>query len=67
MFCFVVTALLSNNACQFRQIAYHHALCWIHDGRNYKKLRLIVPYHKEKLEAFLDIYWDFYGELVSLE
>ena len=59
----VVTTLLSDDAPQFRQIAYHHALCWIHDGRNYKKLRPIVPYFKEKLEAFLDRYWDFYGEL----
>ncbi|WP_052735426.1 transposase [Methanosarcina sp. 1.H.A.2.2] len=59
----VVTTLLSDDARQFKQIASHHALCWIHDGRNYKKLRPIVPYHKEKLEAFLDRYWDFYGEL----
>jgi hypothetical protein len=59
----VVITLLSDDARQFKQIAYHHALCWIHDGRNYKKLRPIVPYHKEKLEAFLDRYWDFYGEL----
>ncbi|MCO5382303.1 MAG: transposase [Methanosarcina barkeri] len=59
----VVTFLLSDDARQFKQIAYHHALCWIHDGKNYKKLRPIVPYHKEKLEAFLDRYWDFYGEL----
>jgi hypothetical protein len=59
----VVTTLLSDDAPQFKQIAYHHALCWIHDGRNYKKLRPIVPYYQEKLEAFLDNYWDFYGEL----
>jgi len=59
----VVTTLLSDDAPQFKQIAYNHALCWIHDGRNYKKLRPIVPYHKEKLEAFLHNYWDFYGEL----
>jgi hypothetical protein len=59
----VVTTLLSDDARQFKQIAYHQALCWIHDGRNYKKLRPIVPYHREKLEAFLDRYWDFYGEL----
>lgn len=32
-------------------------------GRNYKKLRPIVPYYKEKLEAFLERYWEFYGEL----
>jgi len=59
----LVTTLLSDDAPQFKQIAYHHALCWIHDGRNYKKLRPIVPYHKEKLKAFLDNYWNFYGEL----
>ena len=40
----VVTTLLSADAPQFKQITYHHALCWIHDGRNYKKLRPIVPY-----------------------
>jgi hypothetical protein len=59
----VVTTLLSDDAPQFKQIAYHHALCWIHDGRNYKKLRPIVPYHQEKLEAFLDRYWDYYAKL----
>jgi hypothetical protein len=59
----VVTTLLSDDAPQFKQIAYHHALCWIHDGRNYKKLRPIVPYHQEKLEAFLDRYWDYYVKL----
>ena len=59
----VVTTLLSDDARQFKQIACHHALCWIHDGRNYKKLRPIVLYHEKKLEAFLDNYWNFYGEL----
>jgi len=59
----VVTTLLSDDAPQFKQIAYHHALCWIHDGRNYKKLRPIVPYYQEKLEAFLDRYWDYYAKL----
>ena len=59
----VVTTLLSDDAPQFKKIAYHNALCWIHDGRNYKKLRPIVPYHQKKLEAFLDRYWDYYAKL----
>ncbi|AKB75026.1 Mobile element protein [Methanosarcina lacustris Z-7289] len=63
----MVTTLLSDDAPQFKQIAHHHALCWIHDGRNYKKLRPIVPYHKEKLEAFLDRYWDYYGKLCEFK
>ena len=52
----VVTTLLSDDAPQFKQIAYQHALCWIHDGRNYEKLRPIVTYYKGKLEGFLDKY-----------
>ena len=63
----VVTTLLSDDAPQFKQIANQHALCWIHDGRNYKKLRPIVPHYKGKLEGFLDKYWDFYGELCEFQ
>src|SRR5674536_601 len=37
--------------------------CWIHDGRNYKKLRPVVSYYQKKLEAFLDQYWDYYAKL----
>ncbi len=59
----VVTTLLSDDAPQFSKLTFHHAHCWIHDGRNYKKLRPIVPYHQEKLKAFLDRYWDYYGKL----
>jgi hypothetical protein len=62
----VVTTLLSDDARQFKQIAYHHALCWIHDGRNYKKLRPIVPVQKS-----WKLFWTgtgtFMGNFVSLE
>ena len=34
----VVTTLLSDDAPQFKQIASHHALCWIHDGRNEQEI-----------------------------
>jgi hypothetical protein len=63
----VVTTLISDDAPQFKQIAYHHALCWIHDGRNYKKLRPIVPFYKDKLKAFLDCYWDYYAKLCDFK
>ena len=59
----VVNTLLSDDAPQFQKLTYQHAYCWIHDGRNYKKLRPLVPYYKEKLEAFLDQYWDYYAKL----
>ena len=59
----VVTTLLSDDAPQFRKLTYQHANCWIHDGRNYKKLRPVTLYYKRKLEAFLDRYWDYYRKL----
>jgi len=59
----VVTTLLSDDALQFRKLTFQHANCWIHDGRNYKKLRPIVLYYQKKLEAFLDRYWDYYAKL----
>ena len=63
----VVITLLSDDAPQFKQITSQHAHCWIHDGRNYKKLRPVVPYYQEKLEAFLDRYWDYYGKLCEFK
>jgi len=63
----VVSTLLSDDAPQFRKLTYQHSYCWIHDGRNYKKLRPVVPYHKEKLEAFLDQYWDYYAKLIEFK
>src|SRR5450759_1756173 len=59
----VVTTLLSDDAPQFSKLTLQHAHCWIHDGRNYKKLRPTVPYYYEKLKAFLDRYWDYYRKL----
>ena len=59
----VVNTLLSDDAPQFCKLTYQHAHCWIHDGRNYKKLRPTVPYYHEKLKAFLDRYWDYYRKL----
>ena len=61
----VIQILLSDDAPQFKLITKWQALCWVHDGRNYKKLLPIVPLHKEKLEKFLDQYWNYYGKLLE--
>jgi hypothetical protein len=63
----VVTTLISDDAPQFSKLTLQHAHCWIHDGRNYKKLRPIVPYYKDKLKAFLDCYWDYYAKLCDFK
>jgi hypothetical protein len=63
----VITTLISDDAPQFNKLTLKHAHCWIHDGRNYKKLRPIVPYYKDKLKAFLDCYWDYYAKLCDFK
>ncbi|MDW7728375.1 MAG: hypothetical protein SCH70_14975, partial [Candidatus Methanoperedens sp.] len=44
----VVKALLSDDAPQFKKLSEEQALCWIHDGRNYKKLEPVVPFEKTR-------------------
>ena len=39
------------------------SLCWVHDGRHYKRLRPVVPNHQKELAAFRGRYWNFYREL----
>ena len=63
----VIPILLTDDAPQFKLLTYEQALCWIHDGRNYKKLRPVVPVHREKLEEFLGQYWAYYGKLVRFK
>ena len=58
-----VKVLMSDNAPQFKLIILSHMLCWIHDGRHYKKLRPLVPIHQEKLEDFRKLYWQYYKKL----
>ena len=58
-----VRILISDDAKQFRHLADQSALCWIHEGRHYKRLSPVVPCHQRQLDAFLKRYWDYYGEL----
>ena len=63
----VIPILLTDDAPQFKRLTYEQALCWVHDGRNYKKLHPIVPVHREKLEKFLGRYWDYYRKLLEFK
>ena len=40
-------------------------LCWIHDGRHYRKLVPHLPLHRERLDAFVTKYWDYYDRLLA--
>jgi len=59
----VIQALLTDDAAQYRLLTDEHALCWIHEGRHFKKLVAHVPLHRELLAQFRQDFWDFYREL----
>jgi hypothetical protein len=60
----VVDLLLCDDAPQFKRLTQALALCWIHDGRHYKKLSPVVAHHHRLLETFREGYWQFYNQLL---
>jgi len=63
--CPVIRVLVCDDAPQFNWLTEALALCWIHEGRHYKKLAPCVPRHQELLAAFSTQFWDFYDELLG--
>ncbi len=63
----VVKVLVSDNAPQFKLIVDAHMLCWIHDGRHYKKLRPLAPAHQQHLDFFCKRYWKYYRKLYAFK
>jgi hypothetical protein len=59
----IISTLLSDDAPQFQHITQEQALCWIHEGRHYKKLTPFVDYHCHLLQDFQKQFWDFYHQL----
>jgi hypothetical protein len=60
----VVRVLLCDEAPQFKLITQQLSLCWVHDGRHYKKLDPFISHHRKLLDQFLDEYWEFYRQLL---
>lgn len=59
----VVETLVGDDAPQFRGVTPHLSLCWVHDGRHYKKLLPCLSRHRELVEGFRQRYWEFYRKL----
>ncbi len=57
--CPVIGVLLCDDAPQYKLLTEELALCWIHDGRHYKKLSPFVRYNVRMLEEFRDRYWAY--------
>ena len=60
----IVKLLLCDDAPQFKLLTEELALCWVHDGRHYKKVSPVIPYNIKKLEDFREEYWNYYHKLL---
>src|SRR2546422_9715809 len=61
----VVRLLVCDDAPQFTLVTEELALCWVHEGRHYKKLMPSIPYHQRLLEAFVQRFWAYYDQLLA--
>jgi hypothetical protein len=61
----IVKVLICDDAPQFKLITQQLSLCWVHDGRHYKKLDPFISHHRKLLDAFLKTYWDYYRQLLE--
>jgi hypothetical protein len=61
----VIRLFICDDAPQFKNITEELGLCWVHEGRHYKKLSPIVMMHREILNNFLKNFWDYYKELLD--
>ncbi len=61
----VVDTLICDDAPQFNWLTRAMMLCWVHEGRAYKKLLPMVPLHRQQLDAFLKRFWKYYVQLLS--
>jgi hypothetical protein len=61
----VVRALVCDDAPQFKGLTEDRALCWVHEGRHYKKLTPCLAHHERLLTRFRTRFWNFYAELLA--
>jgi len=63
----VVQALVCDDAPQFKWLTAQLSLCWVHEGRHYKKLNPSVAYHRQLLATFLTPVLEFLPTTVGLQ
>jgi regulator of replication initiation timing len=61
----IVETLVCDDAPQFKWLTRWLALCWVHEGRHYKKLEPIVALHQTLLKDFLTHFWAYYDQLLE--
>jgi hypothetical protein len=64
---FAIKHLICDDAPQFNKIAQYKSLCWIHEGRHYKKLAAIFATHQKLLSNVIKQFWDYYHALLAYQ
>ena len=61
----MIENLVCDDAAQYNKLTRRMMLCWVatREGRPYKKLRPVVPLHRQLLDGFLTRFWDYYRDL----
>jgi hypothetical protein len=62
-----IELLLCDDAPQFKLITQDLALCWVHEGRHYKKLTPLVAEYREEVNVFLGKFWNYYRDLLKFK
>jgi hypothetical protein len=61
----IIHTLICDDAPQFNWLTWEMMLCWVHEGRPYKKLMPVIPLHQELLDGFLKSFWVYYDQLLA--
>lgn len=63
----LIKILICDDAPQFKSITEYLALCWVHEGRHYKKLNPFLHAHQVKVDTVLTDLWTFYRALLAYQ
>lgn len=58
-----VDVLIVDDAPQWRQISAEVGLCWVHEGRHYKKLLPVLDCFGRAVDGFMGRFWRYYRQL----
>jgi regulator of replication initiation timing len=61
----VVRLLVCDDAPQFNWVTEQLALCWVHEGRHYKKLEPSIAQFRTALHDFSQHFWTYYDQLLA--
>jgi hypothetical protein len=63
----LVHLLVCDDAPQFKWLTEDIGLCWVHEGRHYKKLTPAIALHRQQVVDFVKQFWDFYDQMLTYQ